>query len=94
MDSYDAIIAGGGVAGSTAAASLARQGMKVLLCEAGLPNSKRLAGELIHAPGAENLMPHLRRSLVIGEALYTLSDSGVMASELASFSEISWIPFE
>lgn len=52
---YDAIVVGGGVSGSTTAAALAAKGMSVLLCEAGLPSEKRLAGELMHAPAARNL---------------------------------------
>jgi len=53
--SFDAIIAGGGIAGSTTAAALAAQGLEVLLCEAGLPSDKRLAGELMHPPAAQRL---------------------------------------
>ncbi len=55
MERFDAIVAGGGIAGSTTAAALAKKGCSVLVCEAGLPNSKRLAGELLHPPGAANL---------------------------------------
>lgn len=55
MERFDVVIAGGGIAGSTAAAALARNGHRVLLCEAGLPNAKRLAGELLHPPGAAHL---------------------------------------
>jgi len=53
--SFDAIVAGGGIAGSTTAAALAAQGLEVLLCEAGLPSDKRLAGELMHPPAAQRL---------------------------------------
>ena len=52
---YDVVVAGGGVAGSSTACALAARGFRVLLCEAGLPTDKRLAGELIHPPGAANL---------------------------------------
>lgn len=34
-----------------------------------------------------------RRALVIGEELWTVSESGVKASALADLSEIAWIPF-
>ena len=51
----DAIIAGGGVAGSAAAAVLAEFGYHVLLIEPGLQHAKRLAGELIHPPGVAAL---------------------------------------
>lgn len=55
MQRFDAIIAGGGVAGSTTAAAMAQQGLRPLLCEAGLPSDRRLAGELMHPPAAEDL---------------------------------------
>lgn len=52
---FDAIVCGGGVAGSTTAAALAAEGLKVLVCEAGLPTERRLAGELMHPPAAQVL---------------------------------------
>ena len=52
---FDAVVVGGGIAGSTTAAALADRGFKVLICEAGLPSKKRLAGELLHPPGAAEL---------------------------------------
>ncbi|MBT9557003.1 MAG: FAD-dependent oxidoreductase [Myxococcales bacterium] len=52
---FDAVVVGGGIAGSTTAAALADRGFKVLVCEAGLPSTKRLAGELMHPPGAAEL---------------------------------------
>lgn len=51
----DAVVAGGGMAGATVAAALARFGFEVLLVEPGLDGTKRLAGELIHPPGASDL---------------------------------------
>jgi len=51
----DAIVVGGGIAGSCTAAALAREGLEVLLCESGLPSDRRLAGELMHPPAAEDL---------------------------------------
>lgn len=53
--SFDAVIVGGGISGATSAAALARQGLSVLLCEAGLPSARRLAGELMHPPAAAEL---------------------------------------
>jgi squalene monooxygenase len=47
----DVIIAGGGVAGATAAAAMASLDYRVLVVEPGMDNAKRLAGELIHPPG-------------------------------------------
>jgi len=53
--SFDAVVAGGSFAGACAAAALQRLGMRVLVCEPGLADSRRLAGELIQAPGAHAL---------------------------------------
>jgi 2-polyprenyl-6-methoxyphenol hydroxylase-like FAD-dependent oxidoreductase len=55
VDSFDAVIAGGSFAGACAAAALERLGMRVLICEPGLAGERRLAGELIQAPGARAL---------------------------------------
>lgn len=55
MQRVDAIVVGGGIAGSCTAAALAREGLDVLLCEAGLPSERRLAGELMHPPAAADL---------------------------------------
>jgi hypothetical protein len=38
--------------------------------------------------------PMIRRSLVIGDAVYTLSGAGLMESSLTTLSERTWIPFE
>ena len=47
---FDAVVAGGSIAGSCAAAALAELGWSVLLCEPGLADHRRLAGELMQAP--------------------------------------------
>ncbi len=52
---FDAVIAGGGVAGAAAAAALSQLGMQVAIIEPGLDDSRRLSGELIHQPGAAAL---------------------------------------
>jgi 2-polyprenyl-6-methoxyphenol hydroxylase-like FAD-dependent oxidoreductase len=51
----DAVIAGGGVAGSAAAAALAALGWSVLIVEPGQHGERRLAGELIHPSGVRRL---------------------------------------
>jgi uncharacterized secreted protein with C-terminal beta-propeller domain len=35
----------------------------------------------------------IRRSLVIGDRLYTLSDGGVQAVSLDTFADVGWVPF-
>ena len=35
----------------------------------------------------------VRRSLVVGDALYTLSDGGIMASGLGDLRERTWLAF-
>jgi squalene monooxygenase len=52
---YDVIIAGGGVAGISAAAALGEFGWSVLVVEPGQHADRRLAGELIHPPGVAAL---------------------------------------
>jgi hypothetical protein len=43
----------------------------------------------IQHPGG---MVQVRRSLVIGQTLWTVSDSGLMASDLTSLAQQAWIP--
>ena len=93
MQRFDAIIAGGGIAGSTTAAALAQRGLSVLVCEAGLPSEKRLAGELMHPPAARDLeavglLDALRDAggvPVYGFAVFRSADDPGM---LLSYSEI------
>ena len=51
----DVLIAGGGVAGSAAAAALSPLGLKILVIEPKSSHGRRLAGELIHPPGIDGL---------------------------------------
>jgi 2-polyprenyl-6-methoxyphenol hydroxylase-like FAD-dependent oxidoreductase len=44
---FDVVVAGGSFAGSATAMAFANHGARVLLCEPGLANEKRLAGELL-----------------------------------------------
>ncbi len=37
--------------------------------------------------------PEIRRSVIIDDTVYTVSESGVMASSLSDFSERGWVPF-
>jgi len=52
---FDAVVAGGGVAGSAATAALSQLGYRVALVEPGMDASRRLAGELVHDTGAAAL---------------------------------------
>ena len=54
-DAFDVVVAGGGMAGASVAAALAELGYAVLVAEPGLDAARRLAGELIHPPGAGDL---------------------------------------
>jgi hypothetical protein len=35
----------------------------------------------------------ITRSLVIGDTLFTFSESGVLASDLDTLDDVAWIPF-
>ncbi len=52
---FDVVIAGGGMAGAAVAAAVNGLGLRTLVVEPGLDGTKRLAGELIHPPGASDL---------------------------------------
>jgi hypothetical protein len=39
-----------------------------------------------------NYNSQIRRSLVINQTLWTLSDAGLMASDLGSLARVAWIP--
>ena len=51
----DVVVAGGGVAGSAAAAALGQLGYRVAIVEPGLDATRRLSGELVHHTGAAAL---------------------------------------
>lgn len=57
-------------------------------------------GEIRHPQAAgrrcadgPGLAPPIVRALVIGETLYTVSESGVLASDLDTLDTIAWVPF-
>jgi hypothetical protein len=45
------------------------------------------------AAGGDHWAAQVRRSIVVGDTLLTLSERGVHAADLATFSERAWIPF-
>lgn len=58
-DKFDAIVVGAGVAGSTAAYLLAKQGLQVVLIERGpYPGSKNLSGGVLYGRVLEQLFPN------------------------------------
>jgi hypothetical protein len=55
-------------------------------------------GQIEHAiepqnPDEYNWLPPIRRSLVIGDRILTLSDLGLKASLLGDLSEVAWVEF-
>jgi squalene monooxygenase len=54
-EGIQAVVAGGGLAGTCAAAALAARGYRVLLVEPGVAHVRRLAGELLHPPALADL---------------------------------------
>ncbi len=55
VERVDVVIAGGGIAGSVAAAALSRLGLDILLIEPGMHADRRLGGELLHPLGVAGL---------------------------------------
>ena len=52
------------------------------------------AGRISHAgEGHAYEEPGIRRSLVIGEQLYTMSDAGIAAADLETLDRVGWVPF-
>lgn len=93
MRHFDAVVCGGGIAGSTTAVALARKGLRVLVCEAGLPSAKRLAGELMHPPAVGRLQTlGLHQALVDAGAVPVYGFAAVRSAAdpglVLSYSEI------
>lgn len=77
----DVLIAGGGVAGSAAAAALSPLGLKILIVEPKASHGRRLAGELIHPPGIDGL-----------KQLGLLDENSGIGSEIRGFSLFPYDP--
>ncbi len=94
VGAQDVIIAGGGVAGTTAAAALAKLNYRVLLVEPGLDHARRLAGELIHPPGVAalrdlGLLHHLQKAGGIPVSGFAVFADG---SDVLCYEEVNGIP--
>lgn len=57
-------------------------------------------GEISHGapswtgePTDDPRWPGIRRSVVVGETVYTLSERGVKASAVSTLAERAWLPF-
>jgi hypothetical protein len=52
------------------------------------------AGRLTHTRDSEEpWLAQIRRALVVGDTLYTVSERGLLASDVATLAERSWMPF-
>jgi squalene monooxygenase len=92
-EGWDVVVAGGGVAGVSVAAALQEFGQRVLLVEPGLDSAKRLAGELIHPPGASDLaelglLAPLERAGVAPVLGFAVSPEAAAPSYLLPYGEI------
>ena len=52
-----------------------------------------LVGKIVHEAGQLPSAPGIRRSLVVRNAVLTVSDAGVKASSLATLAELGWAAF-
>ena len=77
----DVLIAGGGVAGSAAAAALSPLGLNILIVEPKLSHGRRLAGELVHPPGIDAL-----------KQLGLLEDDTNIGAQINGFSIFPYAP--
>ena len=77
----DVLIAGGGVAGSAAAAALSPLGLNILIVEPKLSHGRRLAGELVHPPGIDAL-----------KQLGLLEDDTNIGAQIKGFSIFPYAP--
>ena len=92
-DAWDVVVAGGGVAGVSVAAALQEFGHSVLVVEPGLDSAKRLAGELIHPPGASDLadlglLAPLEKAGVAPVLGFAVSPEAAAAPYLLPYGEI------
>ncbi len=84
-DKFDAIIVGAGLAGSTAACRLAREGLEVVLIERGpYPGAKNLSGGVLYGRFLNDLFPNLWEEAPIER--YITNQRVSFLTEQASFN--------
>lgn len=44
-------------------------------------------------PGNVGIPPQIERGVVVGDKLYTVSETGILVSDLASLSQVTWMPY-
>ncbi|MEX0658703.1 MAG: beta-propeller domain-containing protein [Egibacteraceae bacterium] len=63
--------------------------------DAGITEAGRVTHDADHTAGDPFWsVPAIRRSLVVGDTLYTVSFAGVQASDLSTLTDRGWVPFE
>lgn len=89
-DIFDAIIVGGGIAGTVAAYLLAREGLEVVLIERGnYPGSKNMTGGRIYAHSLEKIMPGFAAEAplerkITREKVFMMSEDGSAGLDFSS----------
>ncbi|HSR85478.1 MAG TPA: beta-propeller domain-containing protein [Streptosporangiaceae bacterium] len=56
-------------------------------------NSFTQLGTITHATSANPYGGQISRSLIVGNALWTLSDAGLKANDIATLAPLAWVPF-
>jgi len=56
-------------------------------------NGIRQLGRIIHPVADNQASVPVRRSIVVGARLFTISDQGIKATNLATLADIAWVPF-
>src|SRR5579875_991166 len=51
------------------------------------------AGSISQPAGSQPVPPEVEREVVVGQDLYTVSEQGVMASDLADLAPVAWLPY-
>lgn len=77
--------------GTQRAGASAAQGALVLRVNGGQVSAN---GLISHPSGGSGTTPQIRRSLVIGDTLWTLSAAGLQADDLDTMRTTGWVPFD